>query len=113
MEQEELILTDKEKCVACLHQCCRWVGFTSDTMSGRSLEYYLAKGCKILRADMNDLADPMRDAGSLYRVYVPSVCPWLVEGEGCSIYSTRPLACIEADQTLDPLTQDVCKITGG
>ena len=98
-------MTDKEKCVICGHQCCRWIGFTTTEMSGRSLEFYLARGCKILRCD--------QDGVSLYRVYIPQVCPHLVEGEGCSIYSTRPLACIEADQTLDPLTQDVCKIIGG
>jgi Fe-S-cluster containining protein len=103
-------MTNKELCVKCGHQCCRWCGFTSDTMSGRSLEYYLARGCKVLRADKYDWQNPDRDAGSLYRVYIPSVCPHLVEGEGCSIYERRPLACIEYEGSLDPLTRDVCLI---
>ena len=106
-------MTDKEKCISCGHQCCKFCGFTSDTMSGRSLEYYLSKGCKILKAQMNDLADPNRDAGELYRVYVPSVCPHLIEGEGCDCYDRRPLSCIEYMGKDDPLLMDVCKITGG
>lgn len=95
-------MTDKEKCIACGHQCCRFCGFTTSEMSGRSLEFYAARGCKILAADM--------DGTRIYRVYVPQVCPHLVEGEGCSIYAQRPLSCISYEGRLDPLTQDVCQI---
>jgi Fe-S-cluster containining protein len=103
-------MTDKEKCIQCGHQCCKWCGFTSDTLSGRSVEFYLAKGCKILRADKYDWMHPDRDVGHLFRVYVPSKCPHLVEGEGCDIYEDRPLACVEYCGSLDPLLQDVCLI---
>jgi Fe-S-cluster containining protein len=106
-------MTDKEKCIQCSHQCCRWTGFTSDVMSGRSLEYYIARGGRILRADKTDLMHPDRDAGSLYRVYIPSVCPHLVEGEGCAIYERRPLSCIEYVGADDPLLTDVCLIKEG
>ena len=95
-------MTDKEKCVACGHQCCKFIGFTTMEMSGRSLEYYIARGCRVLRADQG--------AVSLYRVYIPHVCPSLVEGDGCSIYERRPLSCIEYDGTVDPLMKDICKI---
>lgn len=110
---QEAVMTDKEKCISCGHQCCRWIGFTSDTMSGRSLEFYIARGCKVLRADRYDLEHPDRDAGSLYRVYIPYVCPHLVEGEGCAVYAQRPLACIEYEGRLDPLMKDVCRIKEG
>lgn len=94
-------MTDKEKCIACGHQCCLWCGFTTSEMSGRSLEFYIARGCKVLRCD--------QDGVSLYRVYIPHVCPHLVEGEGCAIYDQRPLACIEAGPE-DPIISDVCQI---
>lgn len=106
-------MTDKEKCIQCGHQCCRWCGFTTDKMSTRSLEFFLAKGCKILRADKVYLLRPDSYVGGLYRVYVPSVCPHLVEGEGCAIYERRPLACIEYEGRLDPLLADVCLIKEG
>jgi Fe-S-cluster containining protein len=71
-------------------------------MSGRSLEYYIARGCKVLAADV--------DGRRLYRVYIPHVCPNLVEGDGCAIYAQRPLACIEYEGGDDPLVKDVCKL---
>ena len=97
-------MTDKEKCIACGHQCCRFCGFTTSEMSGRSLEFYAARGCKILAADM--------DGTRVYRVYIPNVCIHLVEGEGCAIYERRPLACIEAGVE-DPIISDVCQIKEG
>ena len=105
MGQGDSSMTDKEKCISCGHQCCRFCGFMTAEMSGRSLEYYIARGCKVLKAMIAD--------GEIYRVYVPAVCPHLVEGEGCSIYERRPLSCIEYEGRLDPLTQDVCQIKEG
>jgi hypothetical protein len=95
-------MTDKEKCVQCSHQCCRWIGFSTSEMSGRSLEFYLARGCKILAADVDDRR--------MYRVYIPHVCGHLVEGEGCDIYDKRPLSCLEYSGSSDPLVKDVCLI---
>ncbi len=98
-------MTDKEKCSACGHLCCKSIGFTTSEMSGRSLEFYLARGCRILRCD--------QDGVSLYRVYIPHVCPHLIEGDGCAIYDRRPLSCLEHEGHVDPLTKDVCKIKEG
>ena len=106
-------MSDKEKCVLCNHQCCRWIGWTTSEMSGRSLEFYIARGCKVLRADYTNAVGTDKTSGSLYRVYVPNVCINLIEGEGCAIYERRPLICIEYEGSLDPLVQDVCKLKGG
>lgn len=92
----------KESCISCGHACCRWIAFTTTEMSGRSLEYYISRGCKVLRCDIQD--------GSVYRVYIPHVCPHLVEGVGCDCYEKRPLACIEYRGAEDPLVQDVCLV---
>lgn len=95
-------MTSKELCISCNHQCCRWIAFTTTEMSGRSLEFYIARGCKVLKCMIKD--------GEVYRVYIPHVCQHLVEGEGCSIYERRPLACIEYEGRFDPLTEDICQI---
>ena len=72
-------------------------------MSGRSLEFFLASGCKILKCmlDHND---------DIYRIYIPFPCPHLVIGEGCSCYEQRPLACIEFEPEEDPIVRDICKL---
>lgn len=93
--------TERDSCITCGHECCKWLGFTYGEISGRSIEFYASRGCKILRCD-ND------DDTSIYRIYVPITCPHLEEGEGCSIYERRPLACIEFEPDLDPIVKDIC-----
>lgn len=95
-------MTAKELCILCKHSCCRWVGLTTTKMSMPSIEHYLARGCKILKADIQD--------STVYRIYVPFTCPHLIEGEGCGIYDERPEICVEYQGEHDPIVQDVCLI---
>jgi hypothetical protein len=44
----------KDLCIICGHQCCKWIAFTTNQMSGRALEFYIARGCKVLKADSKD-----------------------------------------------------------
>ena len=92
-----------DPCIKCGHECCKWIGWTTSEMSGRSLEFYIARGAKVLSADI--------EGKRIYRIYIKDTCPHLVEGEGCAIYARRPLACIEFEGKLDPLTRDVCAIS--
>jgi Fe-S-cluster containining protein len=96
-------MTDKEKCIQCGHACCKWMGFTTSKCSGRSLEFYIARGCKVLKCDIDG-------DNSVYQIYVPYLCPHLREGEGCSIYDHRPLACIEYEGKTDPMVKEICLI---
>jgi Fe-S-cluster containining protein len=79
------------------------MGFITTVCSGRSLEFYIARGCRVLRCDVE------KDS-SVYQIYVPYLCPHLREGEGCAIYEKRPLACIEYIGKLDPLVKEICLI---
>lgn len=96
-------MTKKELCIKCGHACCKWMGFTTTVCSGRSLEFYIARGCKILRCDVD------KD-NSVYQIYVPYLCPHLIDGEGCGIYEKRPLACIDYNPAEDPIVKDICLI---
>ena len=88
-------------CIKCGHQCCKWIGWSTSEMSGRSLEYYLSRGAKVLACE---------NGKRIYRVYLQQICPHLEEGKGCKIYDRRPLACIEYEGNLDPLMEGVCLI---
>jgi Fe-S-cluster containining protein len=99
-------MTNKESCKICGHQCCRWLGFTHGDISGKALEFYLRRGCKILRGDLYE--DGVKTDQSMYRIFVPHVCPHLIEGEGCSIYENRPLVCVEYSGKTDELMKEGC-----
>jgi Fe-S-cluster containining protein len=96
-------MDNKELCIKCGHACCKWMGMTYGELNGRALEFYIARGCKILRCDIDK-------EQSIYRIYLPYFCPHLIEGEGCDIYERRPLACIEYEWKLDPIVKDICLI---
>lgn len=104
-------MTDKELCIQCKHQCCRFIAFTVGDISGKAIEFYLRRGCKILRGDLYE--NGVKTDKSIYRIYVPQICPHLVEGEGCGIYDTRPLVCFEYSGKTDDLMKDGCLINEG
>jgi len=101
-------MTDKDLCILCGHQCCKWIAFTYGELSGQALEFYLARGCKILRCD--PYIDGEKKGTSLYRIYIPHPCPHLIEGKGCAIYDRRPLVCLEYSGSDDPLVKELCRI---
>jgi len=89
--------SEQEYCVKC-RECCKWVCTQITTPSSVDAEFYLKRGCRILRYE---------DGVSKYLLYVPSVCPNLKD-DGCSIYPVRPVACSEYRGN-DPITLDVCQ----
>lgn len=78
-------------------QCCKWLGFSYSDLSGKALEFYTKRGCKILKSEHGN-----------YRIYIPVPCPHL-DGNQCSIYNNRPLVCIEGTGFDDPICAEDCK----
>lgn len=99
----EKAAVDKLACIQCGHECCKWVGLQYPVMSGKALQFFPARGCKILKTILED-------GREFYRIYVPSVCQHLEEGVGCRIYADRPIACVEYRGKDDPLVKDKCRI---
>lgn len=77
--------------------CCKWLGFSFDGLSGKALEFYKERGCKILKSEHGE-----------YRIYIAIPCPHLKESK-CAIYDNRPLVCIEGRGFEDPICASECK----
>lgn len=95
-------MTDKELCIKCGHTCCKWLAFSTTKMSPESVEFYIARGCKVLKCNIED--------EEIFRVYMPHPCPHIIEGEGCDIQDMKPEICKTYIGTDDPIVSEVCLI---
>jgi Fe-S-cluster containining protein len=59
--------------------CCRLIVLQHSNPTKKSLEYYRARGWTF---------DPVNEL-----VWIPSVCPHLLENNTCNIYENRPKQC--------------------
>jgi len=66
------------KCKKC-GACCRLIVLQHSNPTKKSLEYYRARGWTF---------DPVNEL-----VWIPSVCPHLLDNNTCNIYKSRPRQC--------------------
>jgi hypothetical protein len=73
-----LIGEDTMECKKC-GACCRLIVLQHSNPTKKSLEYYRARGWTF---------DPVNEL-----VWIPSVCPHLLDNNTCNIYENRPKQC--------------------
>ena len=90
-----------QKCGA----CCKWLGITCGPLTANAAEFYLSRGCRILKFELDD-GTKIDEAT---RIYMPYVCPHLQSDNSCRVYEDRPEVCRRGRGYEEPITEDVCK----